>query len=139
MSRQGTPLGGIRMVGGLRVRKPFVAAAAVLAVSFGGLLVGTAAPAMAASCDSGAGTTWSLTRLGTSSDGSGGLQAVTTSSNWGGDDVCLSVPGTTSDYAASFLVENQPSAAYNGNVLAFPDSNIGCEGGYCTWKSGLPP
>src|SRR5882757_9803413 len=126
------------MVGGLRVRKPFVAAAAALAVSFGGLLVGTAAPAMAASCDSGAGTTWSLTHLGSASDGSGGQQAVTTASNWGGDNVCLAVPGATSDYAGSFLVENQPSAAYNGNVLAFPDSNIGCEGGYCTWNSGLP-
>ena len=125
------------MVGGLRVRKPFVAVAA-LAVSFGGLLVGTAAPAMAASCDSGGGTNWSITHLGPNSDGSGSKQAVTTANNWGGDNACLFVPGSTDAFAGSFLVENQPSAAYNGNVLAFPDTNIGCEGGYCTWKSGLP-
>lgn len=126
------------MMGRPRVRKPFVAGAAALAVAFGGLLVGTAAPAMAASCDSGGGTTWSLTRLGTSSDGSGNQQAVTTASNWGGDNTCLNVPGTTTAYAGSFAVQNQPSATYDGNVLAYPDTNIGCEGGYCSWESGLP-
>jgi hypothetical protein len=120
------------------MRKPFVAAAAALAVSFGGLLVGTAAPAMAASCDSGSGTTWSSTHLGIDASSSGGQQAVTSSNNWGGDNVCLYVPGTTKDFAAAFAVQNQPSAAFNGNVLAFPDSNIGCEGGNCTWNSSLP-
>ncbi|HEX3388775.1 MAG TPA: hypothetical protein VHT94_07040 [Streptosporangiaceae bacterium] len=122
------------MLGRPRLRKPVVAAAAALAVSFGGLLVGTAAPAMAATCGSGNGTTWALTHLG----GNGNQQAVTTSSNWGGDNVCLYVPGTTNTYAAGFAVQNQPAAAYNGNVLAYPDSNIGCEGGYCSWQSGLP-
>ena len=126
------------MLGRPRLRKPLVAAAAALTVSLGGLLVGTAAPAMAASCDSGAGTTWSLTHLGYNGDGTGNQQAVTTASNWGGDNVCLDVPGTNSGWAGSFLVQNQPSAAFNGNVLAFPDTNIGCEGGYCSWQSGLP-
>ncbi len=126
------------MLGRPRLRKPVVAAAAALAVSFGGLLVGTAAPAMAATCDSEAGTTWALTHLGTASDNSGNQQAVTTASNWGGDNACLYVPGTTSGYAAAFTVQNQPTSAYNGNVLAYPDSNIGCEGGYCSWQSGLP-
>ena len=126
------------MLGQHRLRKPLVAAAAALAVSFGGLLVGSAAPAMAASCDSGAGTTWALTHLGYNSDGTGNQQAVTTASNWGGDNVCLDVPGTNSGWAGSFLVQNRPSAAFNGNVLAYPDTNIGCEGGYCSWQSGLP-
>ncbi len=126
------------MVGGVRMRKPFVAAAAALAVSFGGLLVGTAAPAMAASCNSGNGTTWSSTHLGFFSDGRGGQQSVTNANNFGGDNVCLYVPGTSKDYAGSFAVENTPSAAYNGSVLAYPDTNIGCEGGNCTWNSGLP-
>ena len=126
------------MLGRPRLRRPLVAAAAALAVSFGGLLVGTAAPAMAASCDSGAGTTWALTRLGNATGNSGNQQAVTTASNWGGDNVCLYVPGTTNGYAGSFTVQNTPTAAFNGNVLAFPDTNIGCEGGYCTWQSGLP-
>jgi hypothetical protein len=126
------------MLGRPRLRKPLVAAAAALAVSFGGLLVGTAAPAMAATCDSGAGTTWALTHLGNASGNSGNQQAVTTASNWGGDNVCLYVPGTTNGYAGSFTVQNQPTAAFNGNVLAFPDTNIGCEGGYCSWQSGLP-
>lgn len=92
---------------------------------------------MAASCDSGA-TTWASTHLGSVADGSGGQQAVTSSNNWGGDDVCLYVPGTANSNAASFTVQNQPDGAFNGNVLAFPDSNIGCEGGNCTWNSGLP-
>lgn len=126
------------MLGRPRLRRPLVASAAALAVSFGGLLVGTAAPAMAASCDSGAGTTWALTHLGNATGNSGNQQAVTTASNWGGDNVCLYVPGTTNGYAGSFTVQNQPTAAFNGNVLAFPDTNIGCEGGYCTWQSGLP-
>jgi hypothetical protein len=127
------------MLGRPRLRKPLVAAAAALAVSLGGLLVSTAAPAMAASCDSGAGTTWALTRLGIADGGAtGNQQAVTTASNWGGDNVCLYVPGTTNAYAGSFTVQNQPTAAFNGNVLAFPDTNIGCEGGYCSWQSGLP-
>ena len=55
---------------------------------------------------------------------------MTTASNWGGDNVCLYVPGTSNGYAGSFTVQNQPTAAFNGNVLAFPDTNIGCEGGY---------
>jgi hypothetical protein len=126
------------MLGRPRLRKPLVAAAAALAVSLGGLLVSTAAPAMAASCDSGAGTTWALTHLGNATGNSGNQQAVTTASNWGGDNVCLYVPGTTNGYAGSFTVQNTPTAAFNGNVLAFPDTNIGCEGGYCTWQSGLP-
>jgi hypothetical protein len=126
------------MLGRPRLRKPLVAAAAALAVSVGGLLVGTAAPAMAATCDSGAGTTWSLTSLGYNGDGSGGQQAVTNASNWGGDNVCLDVPGTNSGWAGSFAVQNRPTAAFNGNVLAFPDTNIGCEGGYCSSQSGLP-
>ena len=126
------------MFGRLRLRKPVVAAAAALAVSCGGVLVATAAPAMAATCDSGAGTTWQLTHLGNASGSSGNQQAVTTASNWGGDNVCLYVPGTTNGYAGSFTVQNQPAAAYTGNVLAFPDTNIGCEGGYCSWQSGLP-
>jgi hypothetical protein len=103
--------------------RSLVAAAAALAVSLGGLLVGTAAPAMAATCDSGAGTTLALTHLGYNSDGSGNQQAVTTASNWGGDNVCLDVPGTDSGWAGSFAVQNQPSAAFNGNVLAFPDQD----------------
>jgi hypothetical protein len=127
------------MLGRPRLSKPLVAAAAALAVSVGGLLVGTAAPASAATCDSGAGTTWSLTRLGNAGGGAtGNQQAVTTASNWGGDNVCLYVPGTTDGYAGSFTVQNQPTAAFNGNVLAYPDTNIGCEGGYCSWQSGLP-
>ena len=59
------------MVGKPRMGKLFLASVAALAVSFGGLLVGTAAPAMAASCDSGSGTTWSSTHLGFFGDGSG--------------------------------------------------------------------
>jgi hypothetical protein len=117
--------------------KLFLASVAALAVSFGGLLVGTAAPAMAASCGSG-GTTWSGTHLGFFGDGSGGQQSVTTANNWGGDNVCLYVPGTTRDYAGSFAVENTPSTPYDGKVLAYPDTNIGCQGGYCTSGSGLP-
>jgi len=80
-----------------------------------------------------------LTRLGMAGDGAtGNQQAVTTASIWGGDIVCLYVPGTTNAYAGSFTVQNQPTAAFNGNVLVFPDTNIGCEGGYCSWQSGLP-
>ena len=40
------------------------------------------------------------------------------------------MPGTSNGYAGSFTVQNQPTAAFNGNVLAFPDTNIGCEGGF---------
>ena len=63
---------------------------------------------------------------------------MTTASNWGGDNVCLYVPGTSNGYAGSFTGQNQPTAPFNGNVLAFPDTNIGCEGGYCSRQSGLP-
>lgn len=61
-----------------------------------------------------------------------GTQVVINADNWGGGNACLNVDG-----GADFSVASQ-SVAYTGNVLAYPDVNIGCSGGYCTNHSGLP-
>ncbi len=63
---------------------------------------------------------------------------MTTASNWGGDNVCLYVPGTSNGYAGSFTGRTSPPRLQR-HVLAFPDTNIGCEGGYCSGKAACPP
>jgi hypothetical protein len=61
-----------------------------------------------------------------------GTQGVINADNWGGGNACLNVDG-----GADFSVASQ-SIPYTGGVLAYPDVNIGCSGGYCTNGSGLP-
>ncbi len=125
------------MLGRPRLGKPLVAAAAALTLSCGGILVATAAPAMAASCNSGVGTTWAIAHLGINSDGSGGQQAVDQGDSWGGGNACLVMPGSTSAFAGAFAVQSQ-TAAMTGGVLSYPNTGIGCSSGYCTTQSGLP-
>ena len=125
------------MLGRPRLGKPLVAAAAALTLSCGGILVATAAPAMAASCNSGIGTTWAIAHLGINSDGSGGQQAVDQADSWGGGNACLLMPGSTSASAGAFVVQSQTAAA-TGGVLSYPNTGIGCSSGYCTTQSGLP-
>lgn len=61
-----------------------------------------------------------------------GTQVVINADNWGGGNACLNVDG-----GADFSIASQ-STPYTGRVLAYPDVNIGCSGGYCTRGSGLP-
>jgi hypothetical protein len=61
-----------------------------------------------------------------------GTQVVINADNWGGGNACVNVDG-----GADFSVASQ-SVPYMSRVLAYPDVNIGCSGGYCTTNSGLP-
>jgi hypothetical protein len=97
-----------------------VANASVAMVVFGPSL-----PALAATCGTG-GTPW---QLGTQSGGgSSGAQVLDTADNWNGGNACLKI-GTN---GVDFTVQSQTVNTSNLNPVAYPDTNIGCEGGYCT-------
>jgi Glycosyl hydrolase family 12 len=102
--------------------KPIAAAGALL-IAAGLALTGAmrVPAASAATC-----TKWAT---GQEADGT---QVVINADNWGGGNTCLNVDG-----GADFTVASQ-SVPYTGGVLAYPDVNIGCSGGYCTRNSGLP-
>jgi hypothetical protein len=101
----------------------FCAAAGALIIAAGLTLAGgvRAQPASASTC-----TKWALGQEAS------GTQVVINADNWGGGNACLTVDG-----GADFSVASQ-SIPYTGGVLAYPDVNIGCSGGYCTTDSGLP-
>jgi len=61
------------------------------------------------------------------------VQAVLNSDNWGGGTACETNNGGTANYTVA-----QSAGNYTGEVLSYPDINVGCEGGYCTTSSGLP-
>lgn len=95
----------------------------------------TAGPAAALTCPPGT-TAWEQTHYGELSGGGGEQPSVTTANNWGGGSACLTVPGSSYTYDAAFTVA-QSAGSYTGNVLSDPDSNVGCEGGYCTSSDPL--
>ncbi len=95
----------------------------------------TAGPAAALTCPSGT-TAWEQTHYGELPGGGGEQPSVTTANNWGGGSACLTVPGSSYTYDAAFAVA-QSAGSYTGNVLSDPDSNVGCEGGYCTSSDPL--
>jgi hypothetical protein len=88
--------------------------------------VGAAPAAMAAGCQGGQ-TSWMTVKQ------SNNVQAVLNSDNWGGGTTCL----TNSGGAANFTVA-QSAGNYTGSVLAYPNINVGCQGGYCSTSSELP-
>ncbi len=101
--------------------------AGVLFFTTAGFSAVSAAPAaMAASCPSGQ-TSWMTVKQPSN------VQGVLNSDNWGGGTVCL----TNSGGAANFTVA-QSAGSYTGSVLAYPDINVGCQGGYCSTSSELP-
>jgi hypothetical protein len=71
-------------------------------------------------------TTWKL------GEETSGTQVLISANNWGGGNACVNVDG-----GADFSVASQ-SMPYTAGVLAYPDVNVGCSGGYCTTNSGLP-
>jgi len=89
------------------------------AVAISGLLPAT--PALAASCGTG-GTTW---QLGTES---GNVSVLDTADSWNGGNACLTIGANGVD----FTVQSQTINTSNLNPVAFPDTNLGCEGGFCT-------
>jgi hypothetical protein len=100
-----------------------IAAAGALILTAGLVLSGgVRTPAASASTC----TRWAL------GEEASGTQVVVNADNWGGGNACLNVDG-----GADFSVASQ-STSYTGGVLAYPDVNIGCSGGYCTTNSGLP-
>jgi hypothetical protein len=64
---------------------------------------------------------------------SDGKQVVDNADNFGGGTACL----TNSGGGANFTVASQ-GATYNGSVRAYPNTDIGAAGGYCSTSSGLP-
>ena len=105
----------------MQVRRIAAAGAVIVAVSLT-LTAGVRAQGASASTCTG----WA-----TGQEASG-TQVVINADNWGGGNACLNVDG-----GADFSVASQ-STPYTGGVLAYPDVNIGCSGGYCTPSSGLP-
>jgi hypothetical protein len=82
--------------------------------------------AMAASCPSGQ-SSW-LTVMQ-----SDNVQGLLNSDNWDGGTACETNNGDGANYTVS-----QSAGDYTGEVLSYPDINVGCQGGYCTTSSGLP-
>jgi hypothetical protein len=102
---------------------------AAVAVSFYSVVmalfgVGPVAPALAASCGTG-GTTW---QLGNETTGLGSVQVLDTADNWNGGNSCLTIGSNGED----FTVQSQTVNTSNLLPVAFPDTNLGCEGGFCT-------
>jgi hypothetical protein len=107
------------------LRGVIVVAAGALIMAAGLRLTGDA-PAQAASASASKCTTWATGKEAS------GTKVVINADNWGGGNACLNVDG-----GADFSVASQ-SEPYTGGVLAYPDVNVGCSGGYCTPSSGLP-
>jgi hypothetical protein len=61
------------------------------------------------------------------------VRGVLNSDNWGGRTVCVTNSGGTANFTAT-----KSAGSYTGGVLAYPDINVGCQGGYCTTSSELP-
>ncbi len=89
-------------------------------------VVGAAPAALAASCPSGQ-TSWMTVKQ------SSNVQGVLNSDNWGGGTVCVTNSGRTANFTVA-----QSAGNYTGKVLAYPDINMGCQGGYCSTSSELP-
>ena len=107
--------------------KARLAAVSVLAISAAGLSAVAAPTAMAASCPSGQ-TSWMTVKQ------SNNVQGVLISDNWGGGTACETNVGGTANFTVT-----QPAASYSSRgVLSYPDIEVGCLGGYCSWASGLP-
>ncbi len=87
---------------------------------------GGAPAAMAASCPGGQ-TSWMTVQQ------SNNVQGVLNADNWGGGTVCVTNSGGTANFTVA-----QSAGSYTGGVLAYPDINVGCEGGYCSTSSELP-
>jgi hypothetical protein len=105
----------------MQVRR--IAAAGALIMTAGLILTGgiRVSAASATTC-----TKWALGKEAS------GTQVVINADNWGGGNACVNVDG-----GADFSVASQ-SIPYKSAVLAYPDVNVGCSGGYCTTGSGLP-
>jgi hypothetical protein len=88
--------------------------------------VGTAPAAMAASCQNGQ-TSWMTVKQ------SSNVQGVLNADNWGGGTTCLTNSGGTANFTVA-----QSAGNYTGSVLAYPNINVGCQGGYCSAASELP-
>ncbi len=80
-----------------------------------------ATPVYAVTCPTGQ-TTW---QLGTES---GSVQVLNNADNWNGGNACLKI-GTN---GVDFTIASQTINTANSNPVAYPDTNIGCEGGFCT-------
>jgi hypothetical protein len=99
-----------------------LAALTVSVLMAAGGLIAMAVPATAAACGTG-GTTW---QRGTES---GGVQVLDNANNWNGGDACLTIGANGTD----FTIQSQTiNSVPGGNPVGFPDTNIGCEGGFCT-------
>jgi Glycosyl hydrolase family 12 len=107
--------------------KARLSAVSVVAMSAAGLSAAVAPAAMAAGCPSGQ-TAWMTVKQANN------VQGVLMSDNWGGGTACETNAGGTANFTVS-----QPAASYSSrNVLAYPDIEVGCLGGYCSTASGLP-
>jgi hypothetical protein len=80
-----------------------------------------APPAIAATCGTN-GTTWQL------GNEPGSIQLLDNSNNWNGGNSCLT-PGAN---GIDFTVQSQTANTANLNPVGYPDTNLGCEGGFCT-------
>ena len=87
---------------------------------------GAVPEAMAASCPSGQ-TSWMTVHQQSN------VRGVLNSDNWGGGTVCVTNSGGTANFTVT-----KSAGSYTGGVLAYPDINVGCQGGYCTTSSELP-
>jgi hypothetical protein len=117
-------VGNIIQVSKLKTR---LAAVSVLAISASGLAAVAAPAAMAAGCPSGQ-TSWMIVKQPDH------VQGVLLSNNWGGGTACETNVGGAADFTVT-----QPASTYaSSKVLAYPDIEVGCQGGYCTTGSGLP-
>ena len=87
---------------------------------------GAVPEAMAASCPSGQ-TSWMTVHQQSN------VRGVLNSDNWGGGTVCVTNSGGTANFTVT-----KSAGSYTGSVLAYPDINVGCQGGYCTTSSELP-
>jgi hypothetical protein len=103
--------------------KQSVASFAIVAIGAMVALLGflLAAPVAAATCGTG-GTAW---QLGTES---GSILVLDTADNWNSGNACLTI-GSNGE---NFTIQSQTVNTPNENPVAYPDTNIGCEGGYCT-------
>jgi hypothetical protein len=113
------------------MRGSWLGAYLIAGVLFSTTAVGTsavdAAPAaMVATCLSGQ-TTWMKVMQ------SNNTQGVLNSDNWGGGTTCVTNSGGTANFTVA-----QSAGNYTGRVLAYPDINVGCQGGYCSASSKLP-
>ncbi len=108
------------------LRAELLAGALILATAVGFSAVGTTPAAMAAGCP-GRQTSWMKVKQ------SSNAQGVLNSDNWGGGTVCVTNRGGTANFTVA-----QSAGSYTGSVLAYPDINVGCRGGYCSTSKELP-